>query len=403
MAGHEHNYERFSPQAPDGRADVTYGIREFVVGTGGKSLSSAVRSPRLPNSQVFNGTTWGALVLRLEVRARGRQDLHRCWQHSVPRKARLLSTAAQRRPRAGRGEAHKFPSLIPACKESNSTTTPPWSPPTRKTLPIVLIRGFGGLGVEDEKRIAYQGFNDGTVYPQKRGENYIYEGLVLRFLKSHWHYRDATNVVGYYPSKVAIAPVLPRRLTGELRKQYEGQQTKGFFHGGQVIIDPGMALDLLEDQGNPLSSLWVFRYYDLNDRKFVAYGRALVRLINFIRTLCALKTGGERPQGQHHRPFLLAASSCGRQSSGGIGSRARLRMACSQSIPRLESRRTGRPASTRSLPWARPIGEFPFRYFRNGFPWMPATSWSTSTLRPRRSPQRSDTGSSTSDSHWSGC
>ena len=65
-------------------------------------------------------------------------------------------------------------------------------------VPLILIRGFGGVGVEDEKRVAYQGFNDGTVYPQKRGENYIYEGLILRYLTSHWHYHDATNVVGYY-------------------------------------------------------------------------------------------------------------------------------------------------------------------------------------------------------------
>src|SRR5438046_7540734 len=72
----------------------------------------------------------------------------------------------------------------------------------RTPLPLILIRGFGGLGVEDEKKIAYQGFNDGTVYPQKRGENYIYEGLILRFLKSNWQYRDATNVVGYYGSAI---------------------------------------------------------------------------------------------------------------------------------------------------------------------------------------------------------
>jgi hypothetical protein len=45
--------------------------------------------------------------------------------------------------------------------------------------PIILVRGFGGLGTADERRIAYQGFNDGTVYPGKRGENYIYEGLTL--------------------------------------------------------------------------------------------------------------------------------------------------------------------------------------------------------------------------------
>ena len=73
---------------------------------------------------------------------------------------------------------------------------------TRRALPLILIRGFGGVGVEDEKRIAYQGFNDGTVYPQKRGENYIYEGLILRFMKSDWQYQDATNVVGYYSNPV---------------------------------------------------------------------------------------------------------------------------------------------------------------------------------------------------------
>jgi hypothetical protein len=48
---------------------------------------------------------------------------------------------------------------------------------TRDRLPLILIRGFGGLDVEDEKRIAYQGFNDGTVYPGKRGENYITRAL----------------------------------------------------------------------------------------------------------------------------------------------------------------------------------------------------------------------------------
>jgi calcineurin-like phosphoesterase family protein len=65
VSGHEHNYERFARQTPSGAADPSYGVREFVVGTGGKTLSNAVRSPRLPNSTVFNGTTWGVLVLWL--------------------------------------------------------------------------------------------------------------------------------------------------------------------------------------------------------------------------------------------------------------------------------------------------------------------------------------------------
>src|SRR3954468_2532122 len=83
---------------------------------------------------------------------------------------------------------------------------------TRVEQPLILIRGFGGLGVEDEKRVAYQGFNDGTVYPQKRGENYIYEGLVLRLMKSRWQYHDATNVVGYYGDPVTDVPPIPAAL-----------------------------------------------------------------------------------------------------------------------------------------------------------------------------------------------
>src|SRR5215212_4394115 len=35
LNGHIHNYERFAPQRPDGTADGSNGIREFVVGTGG--------------------------------------------------------------------------------------------------------------------------------------------------------------------------------------------------------------------------------------------------------------------------------------------------------------------------------------------------------------------------------
>ena len=36
--GHDHDYERFAPQDPEGRIDRQRGIREFVVGTGGASI-----------------------------------------------------------------------------------------------------------------------------------------------------------------------------------------------------------------------------------------------------------------------------------------------------------------------------------------------------------------------------
>jgi hypothetical protein len=62
LNGHEHNYERFAPMAPDGTYDAN-GVREFVVGTGGKQ-HYATGAP-IPNSQVRNSTTFGVLRLTL--------------------------------------------------------------------------------------------------------------------------------------------------------------------------------------------------------------------------------------------------------------------------------------------------------------------------------------------------
>jgi acid phosphatase type 7 len=42
--GHDHLYQRFSPQNPDGLSDPQRGIREFVVGTGGAELYKFSRS-----------------------------------------------------------------------------------------------------------------------------------------------------------------------------------------------------------------------------------------------------------------------------------------------------------------------------------------------------------------------
>lgn len=61
--GHDHHYERFAPQNASGRADARYGIREFVVGTGGKN-HYPIRTI-LPNSEVRNADTFGVLKLTL--------------------------------------------------------------------------------------------------------------------------------------------------------------------------------------------------------------------------------------------------------------------------------------------------------------------------------------------------
>jgi hypothetical protein len=60
--GHDHTYERFAPQDPDGRPDPSRGIREFVVGTGGAMLYEFTHVS--PNSEA-RGAAWGVAMFTL--------------------------------------------------------------------------------------------------------------------------------------------------------------------------------------------------------------------------------------------------------------------------------------------------------------------------------------------------
>jgi len=132
--------------------------------------------------------------------------------------------------------------------------------------PLVLVRGFGFFDVADEQRNAYQGFNDGTVYPDRRGENYIYEGFILRALKSpQYQYTDATNVVAYYgrDQEVLGLPDSPPP------------------HARRIILDPDVAKLRLKE--GVAGTIWVYRYYDLLPRSIHNYAEGLVRLIDLIK------------------------------------------------------------------------------------------------------------------------
>jgi acid phosphatase type 7 len=65
--GHDHDYERFAPQNPDGGSDATRGIREFVVGTGGKNHRPILLAK--PNSESRNADAYGVLKLTLRAGA----------------------------------------------------------------------------------------------------------------------------------------------------------------------------------------------------------------------------------------------------------------------------------------------------------------------------------------------
>ena len=62
--GHEHHYERFDPQTPAGLRDTVKGIPQFIVGTGGASLTG-IRNPVQPNSARRIQGHYGVLKLTL--------------------------------------------------------------------------------------------------------------------------------------------------------------------------------------------------------------------------------------------------------------------------------------------------------------------------------------------------
>ncbi|NQU37322.1 MAG: metallophosphoesterase, partial [Actinobacteria bacterium] len=64
LSGHDHNYERFAPQNTAGEVDPAFGVRQFVVGTGGKGFRSINPGP---NSEASNADTHGFLELTLQA------------------------------------------------------------------------------------------------------------------------------------------------------------------------------------------------------------------------------------------------------------------------------------------------------------------------------------------------
>ena len=63
LNGHDHNYERFAPQDPDGNRDDQRGITEVVVGTGGGEMRGMGETK--PNSIVRRGRLLGVFQLTL--------------------------------------------------------------------------------------------------------------------------------------------------------------------------------------------------------------------------------------------------------------------------------------------------------------------------------------------------
>jgi len=64
LAGHDHDYERTALLNPSGAIDTARGIRNWVVGTGGRNIRTGTVAPR-STTQAWNDNSFGVLKLTL--------------------------------------------------------------------------------------------------------------------------------------------------------------------------------------------------------------------------------------------------------------------------------------------------------------------------------------------------
>lgn len=189
LNGHDHGYERFAQQAPDGTADPG-GPRAFVVGTGGKNLTS-VTTVRA-NSEVRNYASFGVLELTL---------------HSNGYEWRFLSDAGAVLD-SGRGLCH---SALPAPAADFHTLAPCRLVDTRSSSPLSAgaVRSFpaaGSCGIPSGAVAVV--VNAAVISPTASGNLQVYPSGLLSPQTSLVNFPAGTN-----RGSVAI---LPLGLLGEI-------------------------------------------------------------------------------------------------------------------------------------------------------------------------------------------
>jgi hypothetical protein len=107
LNGHAHSYERFAPQTPTGAPDPAGGVRELVVGTGGRSLQSF--GTLLANSEAHDATTFGVVELALHATGYG-------W--------RFVAAAGGGFAESGSGSCHGRRDTQPPTAPTSLTATP---------------------------------------------------------------------------------------------------------------------------------------------------------------------------------------------------------------------------------------------------------------------------------------
>jgi hypothetical protein len=181
LSGNEHDYERFAPQDANGALDTTYGVRAFVVGTGGYYLYDL--GTRQPNSQVYDNSTYGVLKLTLHPTSYD-------WQ--------FIPVAGETFTDSGTDNCHSAPappSGTPTVRSKASASAP--YPSTSLTIARPAGTAAGDLLVAT---IAHQGGSGTNVVPPAGFTNIaaadVSEGSNAR-IHSYWKVATGSEPASY--------------------------------------------------------------------------------------------------------------------------------------------------------------------------------------------------------------
>jgi len=199
----------------------------------------------------------------------------------------------------------------------------PINPPAPNDFrPIILVRGFDTFAQSADS--TYYGFNDGSVYPEKFGDDYIYEGMLLSFLKTRFvrrsdmaataaksrtigtPYFDATNVLRFYPyrpfdgaEELSVSKrekrerEREREEIGRLDKRGVAALSEFLLDGkepteeqkrwlvGPLVLDPRVAARFAKPEPVP-NTVWVYRFYDFGYRDIRLYARELEKMVEIV-------------------------------------------------------------------------------------------------------------------------
>ncbi len=148
LNGHDHIYERFTPQAPNGVVDTLRGMREFIIGSGGANHTSLATIAA--NSEVRNVDTYGVLKLTLHPTSYDWQFVHEAGKTFTD---------------SGTGTCHgSSPDTIPPTAPSNLTASAvAWN-----QVSLNWTAGTDNVGV-----VGYQVFRNGIQIASTSSTSYL--------------------------------------------------------------------------------------------------------------------------------------------------------------------------------------------------------------------------------------